>query len=297
VDQHNSSVAELTGWNAKLTSERTALQAQLAQAKQAADQGATTAATVTQLTAANAKLEEQAKDLTAKLTAAQARLADSDKAVEQHSVSVAELTETNDRLTAEKVTLKKQLEDLTTIVPGLRADSDRLAQSEQARLSAEQRAAGLATVTNQLSGVQRDNASLRSDNARLNETMQSLDRDRTSRIAQLQTENAAISARLRQAQGTLDQITNAARIINGGAYTPSPNYSSTPARPTAPSPVSVAPPVPEVRTHVVQEGDSLTRISVRYYGTATRWQEIYDANREVLKGENALRPGQRLRIP
>jgi nucleoid-associated protein YgaU len=59
----------------------------------------------------------------------------------------------------------------------------------------------------------------------------------------------------------------------------------------------VAPPVPEVRTHVVQEGDSLTRISVRYYGTATRWQEIYDANREVLKGENALRPGQRLRIP
>ena len=153
-------------------------------------------------------------------------------------------------------------------------------------------------MTNQLAATQRDNASLRSDNARLNETMQSLDRDRTSRIAQLQQENAAISARLRQAQGTLDQITNAARIINGGAYTPSANYGgNSPARPTAPSPVSVAPPVPEVRTHVVQEGDSLTRISVRYYGTATRWQEIYDANREVLRGENALRPGQRLRIP
>ena len=27
------------------------------------------------------------------------------------------------------------------------------------------------------------------------------------------------------------------------------------------------------------------------------WQEIYDANREVLRGENTLRPGQRLRIP
>ena len=49
--------------------------------------------------------------------------------------------------------------------------------------------------------------------------------------------------------------------------------------------------------HVVQEGDSLTRISVRYYGSGARWQEIYDANREVLKGENALRPGQRLKIP
>jgi nucleoid-associated protein YgaU len=47
----------------------------------------------------------------------------------------------------------------------------------------------------------------------------------------------------------------------------------------------------------VAEGDSLTRISLRYYGTATRWSEIYEANRDVLSGENSLRPGQRLRIP
>ena len=44
------------------------------------------------------------------------------------------------------------------------------------------------------------------------------------------------------------------------------------------------------------EGDSLTRISLRYYGTPNRWQEIYDANRDVLQGENALRLGQRLKI-
>jgi nucleoid-associated protein YgaU len=48
---------------------------------------------------------------------------------------------------------------------------------------------------------------------------------------------------------------------------------------------------------VVAEGESLTRISMRYYGTSTRWEAIYDANRDVLKGENALRPGQRLLIP
>jgi nucleoid-associated protein YgaU len=47
----------------------------------------------------------------------------------------------------------------------------------------------------------------------------------------------------------------------------------------------------------VAEGDSLTRISMRYYGTSNRWQDIYDANRDILKGENVLRPGQRLRIP
>jgi nucleoid-associated protein YgaU len=61
---------------------------------------------------------------------------------------------------------------------------------------------------------------------------------------------------------------------------------------TAGSPVAPAP-----RFHTVADGDSLTRISTRYYGTASRWQEIYDANREVLRGENSLRAGQRLRIP
>jgi len=48
---------------------------------------------------------------------------------------------------------------------------------------------------------------------------------------------------------------------------------------------------------VMLEEDSLTRISLRYYGTPTRWQDIYQANRELLSEANALRPGQQLRIP
>jgi len=51
------------------------------------------------------------------------------------------------------------------------------------------------------------------------------------------------------------------------------------------------------RVYTVLEGDSLARISVRYYGTSNRWQEIYNANRDLLKGANALRPGQQLKIP
>jgi len=102
-------------------------------------------------------------------------------------------------------------------------------------------------------------------------------------------------------KNTLDQIASAARLINGAATIPGGQIA--PARPVtyaAPNtPVLPAPePVPPVlRYHVVAEGESLTRISMRYYGTSTRWEEIYDANRDVLKGENALRPGQRLRIP
>jgi nucleoid-associated protein YgaU len=125
--------------------------------------------------------------------------------------------------------------------------------------------------------------------------VQGVERDRAARLAQLQTENAAIAARLRQAQGTLDQIASAARLINGtsaGAPTPTAPVAST--VPTIP--ITAAAPAAD-RYHLVAEGDSLTRISVRYYGTSNRWQEIYDANRDILRGENALKPGQRLRIP
>ena len=106
---------------------------------------------------------------------------------------------------------------------------------------------------------------------------------------------------MRQAQGTLDQIASAARLINGGtpiaAAAPANSIPTIPAQAgsAAPAPTPAAPPQP--RVHVVAEGDSLTRISARYYGTSARWQDIYEANRDILQGENVLRPGQRLKIP
>jgi len=51
------------------------------------------------------------------------------------------------------------------------------------------------------------------------------------------------------------------------------------------------------RWHVVQEGDTLTRISVAYYGTAARWRDIFEANRDSLQGRETLAVGQRLQIP
>lgn len=51
------------------------------------------------------------------------------------------------------------------------------------------------------------------------------------------------------------------------------------------------------RTYTVQAGDTLSKISREMYGNAGRWQDIFAANREVLPSQNALRPGQVLRIP
>jgi LysM repeat protein len=51
------------------------------------------------------------------------------------------------------------------------------------------------------------------------------------------------------------------------------------------------------RKHTVQSGDTLTTISKRYYGTSSRWIDIFQANRDRLRNENALRVGQEIRIP
>ncbi len=51
------------------------------------------------------------------------------------------------------------------------------------------------------------------------------------------------------------------------------------------------------RTHVVQRGDTLSSIAYQYLGSATRFEEIYAANRDRLRDANDLRIGQQLTIP
>lgn len=51
------------------------------------------------------------------------------------------------------------------------------------------------------------------------------------------------------------------------------------------------------RTYTVQSGDTLSGISRKVYGTTTRWRDIFQANRDRMNSENALRVGQELRIP
>jgi nucleoid-associated protein YgaU len=36
---------------------------------------------------------------------------------------------------------------------------------------------------------------------------------------------------------------------------------------------------------------------MQYYGTPNRWRKIADANKDVLKDPNKIRPGTRLTIP
>jgi len=51
------------------------------------------------------------------------------------------------------------------------------------------------------------------------------------------------------------------------------------------------------RTHTVEKGDTLSAISQKHYGSANRWQEIFNANRDQLDDPDLIQPGQVLRIP
>ena len=50
-------------------------------------------------------------------------------------------------------------------------------------------------------------------------------------------------------------------------------------------------------TYKVKNGDTLQKISQKFYGTTRKWPQIYEANRNVLRSPNNVRVGQTLVIP
>jgi LysM repeat protein len=86
-----------------------------------------------------------------------------------------------------------------------------------------------------------------------------------------------------------------------GPVSNAPSVQSAP-NPTSPGPRS--PPArpgaaPAGRRHVVVPGDTLFRLTQKYYGTSStaKARAIYEANRDVMKSETDLKPGMELKIP
>jgi len=62
-----------------------------------------------------------------------------------------------------------------------------------------------------------------------------------------------------------------------------------------PAPTAAATAAPKV--HVVEKGDTLGAIAKKYYGKASAYTKIFEANRDVLDDPDKIKPGQKLRIP
>jgi len=147
---------------------------------------------------------------------------------------------------------------------------------------------------------------LTSDNAMLG---QQLNLSRSS-ITALQAQAALTSqieplrTQVRQAQDEISQLAAENGELRTRLSLQSPGPSSSkpvPMRPaqaaaTAPAP-EPAPAAPAPKTYVVVEGDTLTKISRKFYGTTSRWEDILNANHDVLKDEKSLSIGSTLKIP
>ena len=139
------------------------------------------------------------------------------------------------------------------------------------------------TLTAQVAVAESRIATAQAEATRANEALAALQRA----SAQYASDLATARALIRQLQGTNTIIVTE-------------NYQlKTRLAGIANSAVSLTPPAtsPGEKSHLVVAGDSLARISQRYYGTANRWQDIYLANPDKIGLDGVLRLGTQLRIP
>ncbi len=91
-----------------------------------------------------------------------------------------------------------------------------------------------------------------------------------------------LSSRLKDA----DNVINRIRVEEP---VPAPEAAPTP------EPAAEEPAAEEI--YEVQPGDTLGAIAKRFYGKASLYPKIFEANRDILDDPNMIRVGQKLRIP
>jgi len=79
-------------------------------------------------------------------------------------------------------------------------------------------------------------------------------------------------------------------VVAGGSSTAPPADMAAPAH--------AAPNVADTeKTYTVVAGDTLSKIAKREYGDASKWHQIYDANKDTIKNPDLIYPGQTFKIP
>lgn len=54
---------------------------------------------------------------------------------------------------------------------------------------------------------------------------------------------------------------------------------------------------PYAQYHVVASDETLSKIAAQYYGDKMLYNKIFEANKDILKDPNKIKPGQKLLIP
>ena len=179
-------------------------------------------------------------------------------ATEEQATRVTTLTAISEKLTRDNSALRRQLEVLRAENSGLAQMENPPAPQWPTSIPSPQELGG----QNRLAGLQ--------------------SQDTPSKVRLPPTRSTKIVSPAVQAVSLRDVVTQPERTLF---------KTSTSTRPRVGSAVGA------LRLHTVVQGESLMQISQIYYGTSDRWREIYQANREGLRGQNRIRIGQQLRVP
>ena len=87
----------------------------------------------------------------------------------------------------------------------------------------------------------------------------------------------------------LDQAVKAENIVNAIEIEKKPE--------PAPAPEAAPERVSGERFYEVVAGDTLGAISQKYYGQASKYMKIFEANRDILDNPDLIKVGQKLKIP
>jgi nucleoid-associated protein YgaU len=75
-----------------------------------------------------------------------------------------------------------------------------------------------------------------------------------------------------------------------------PPLAATPATKPAAN-AAASPAVERTEYYEIKRGDTLSAIAKQYYGKASAYTKIFEANRELIKDPDKIYPGQKIRIP
>jgi len=56
-------------------------------------------------------------------------------------------------------------------------------------------------------------------------------------------------------------------------------------------------PEQEYTMYTIQKGDTLQKISRKFYGTTRKWKMIFNENQAKLKSPDKIRPGMQIKVP
>jgi nucleoid-associated protein YgaU len=220
---------------------------------------------------------EQLAELRGRLGETEDRLADALRNFTQLQAENQQLRSSVAQTKADNVALAQKLDQMTAQNTEARSalaqlNTEFLAQKE-ARAQAEQAAEALRTQLHAMAAAART------------ETTPSLASARESAAAGARE----IEATLQTAAVTPASPPNAMLSVSPGKLRATAESSA---------PVASAPaPAPAARTYVVQEGDTLEKISQKVYGRPDQWNLLLGANTELLSNGRPLAPGTELQVP